>query len=136
MDVPQAVQLLAGQGWFGVQSQSLASVMPELELLGVLAGRNGSKDDFVIVREGGQDSILLRGHQTAGGWQLEQILAGSIILQRHGQRHEISLARTASPSGVMPAAAANPGLPSRGSVPEQGSPAQAVALPPATQLQD
>lgn len=136
MPLPQAVQLLAGQAWFG-QAQVAMQAAPTIQLLGLLGGQAGSPDDFALVSEDGVSKTLRLGQSTASGWQLQQILASGIVLVRDGQRHELLLTRNAiSAGGVLSpevVTAASPGKPAM--APQQTS-QPPVAVPPATLLQD
>lgn len=99
MPLPQAVQLLAGQAWFG-QAQVAMQAAPTIQLLGLLGGQAGSPDDFALVAEDGVSKALRLGQSTASGWQLQQINLAGIVLAKDGQRYEIKLVQKEISDGV------------------------------------
>ena len=74
LDAPQpqaAAGSVAQQAWFGSSQQGqVAAAAPPLQVLGVLGGGHGSRQDFAIVQENGQPLALRVGSQSPGGWWL------------------------------------------------------------------
>lgn len=95
LEAPQpdaAAGNVALQAWFGSSRQAeAAQAAPPLQVLGVLGGGQGSRQDFAIIIENGQSHALRVGEQSPGGWWLRRVDGGGVVIQQQGGA-EVSVA--------------------------------------------
>lgn len=120
LEAPQpeaAAGNVALQHWFGSSQQAAAAqAAPPLQVLGVLGGGQGSRQDFAIVLENGQPQALRVGEQSPGGWWLRRVDGSGVVIQQQGGAEvSVALSRAVagspSPAGGAPAVAATTAVP-------------------------
>lgn len=119
LDAPQpqaAAGSVAQQAWFGSSQQGqVAAAAPPLQVLGVLGGGHGSRQDFAIVQENGQPLALRVGSQSPGGWWLRRVDGKGVVIQQEGgQEVRVALSAAAAATaagGMAPPPAAVPAPP-------------------------